>query len=237
MKLALLAPGARRLLPAVLLAALAAAHACDQSRTVGSRWVRSQQIHGADGGTIAVPLGAGETLGGAQLILDPNAVQGDVLVTLEEAGAPLGTNPRGAGPVASWGPAVALLHPAQMTLPFVLGAGQSAADLIIYSASAGGQVTRVDHSRLAIDAANGLVTFPAEHLGSFQAAAVVRCTSSPECGEDLICRNSECQKPDAGPVTCSTVGCICSLQVTCLLPLICREGTCHDAPHDGGPGP
>ena len=225
----------RRLLPAACLAAIAAVQACDQSRTVGSRWVASQQISAAAGGTIAVPQGSGDPLSGAALTLDPNAIAADAFITLEETAAPLGTIPRGAGPAASWGPAgLTLQHPAVMTLPYALGTGQSAADLVVFETAAGGQISRIEHARLTVDTANGLVRFPVEHLGAFQAAALVRCATATECGGDLICRSGECHTADAGPTTCSTIGCICNLQISCLTPLVCREGLCREPLHDGG---
>ena len=224
----------RRVFPAACCAALAAIAACDQSRTVGSRWVRSQQIRAATGGTIAVPPGSGEPLAGASLTLDANAIAADALVTLEESAAPLGNNPRAAGPAASWGPAgLALIRPAAMALPFSLGAGQGAADLVVYAAAPGGAVSRIDHAHLTVDAAAQVVRFPVERLGVFQAAALVRCGVAQACEEDEICQSGECHAPDAGP-PCSTVGCPCDSQANCALPLVCREDLCREPLHDGG---
>ena len=214
--------------------ALGSGAGCDQSRTVGSRWIRSQTLRASTGGTVEVPAASGEPLSGASLRVDPGGLHADTLVTLEQGAAPITAALHSAGPVAVWGPtSLALAKEGQMTLPFVLATGQSAADLVVAFAGADGALQKIDHAKLGIDAARGLVRFAVERLGAYQALAMVRCQTDPDCGAGRECDNGECRAPDAG-TPCNTLGCLCTLSIQCLAPLVCRESECREELHDGG---
>ena len=173
-----------------LLAALTAA--CDQSRTIGSRWVRDQQVRAAAGAAIEVTAAEDPTLAGAALKLEPGALIADTDITVE-VGPTLPGEPRAAGPAVLWGPAgLKLAHPALMSLPVVLVAGQLPDDLIVITQDPLGRLARIDHGSLSLDAANRRVTFLVEHLGLFQPAAIVRCHEDAECGPHESCTSGEC---------------------------------------------
>jgi hypothetical protein len=212
--------------------------ACDQSRSVGSRWLRAEQLSAVNGGTIGVAPGSGEPLAGAQLQLDPGALAADAVITLEPGAGPLAAEPPAAGPVAVWGPRdLALALPARLALPYALGPQQSEADLIVVTIDPQGRVTKIPHSALGIDTAAGVVIFAADHLGQFQAAAVLRCDLPSDCPADQVCRNHECHPPDAPP-PCNTEGCPCPPPpLLCAPGLDCHEGFCRVEDRDGGGHP
>jgi len=215
---------------ACLALALAATAACDQTRTLGSRWVRSQALQAAKGGVIEVPASSGDPLAGAALRIEPGALPTDTTITLEQGAGPLSMQLPAAGPVAAWGPAdLRLAKPARMSLPFKLAAGQTTADLVVLSRDASGDLTKIDRSQLSFEAAGSAVQFPVEHLGQFQAAAQVGCSSDAQCAAGQLCKDGVCRAP-----ACQSEGCPCTLNAHCLAPLVCHEARCKDEHPDGG---
>jgi Cys-rich repeat protein len=213
---------------AFLALVLAATAACDQTRTLGSRWVKSQALQAAKGGTIEVPGSSRDPLAGSALRIEPGALPADTTITLEQGTGPLSTQLPAAGPVAAWGPAdVRLAKPARMSLPFKLAAGQTTADLVVLSRDANGNLVQIDRAALSLEASGSSVQFSVDHLGQFQAAAQVGCTSDSQCAAGQVCKEGVCR-------ACQTEGCACTLDADCLAPLVCHEGSCKDEGRDGG---
>jgi hypothetical protein len=180
--------------PLLLAAVLAAG--CDQSASLGSRWVRSQAVQASVGGIIEI--GADDpALAGAALRLMPGDLTADALITVEP-GAALLVEPRAAGPAVVWGPAgLPLARPALMTLPVALGPGQSAADLIIVTVDPLGHFQKLDHPGLALSSDATRVQFYVPHLGLYWPAAIVRCHEDADCGPGEKCSlTGECQPED-----------------------------------------
>ncbi len=208
---------------------VALAVACDQSVTIGSRWVRQQQVTALHGGTVAVTPADSAVLAGASLRLLPGDLPADTLITLEGATS-LSGEPRAAGPALAWGPASTLLvRPVLMTLPYSLSAAQSAADLIVFSPDTTGHVLRIEHGALAVDELHHLVSFEVPRLGLFQAAAVARCKQVGDCGDTgELCVSDECRVP------CAALGCACSDLIGCATGLVCHGDICRPQSDGGG---
>ena len=161
--------------------------ACDQTAEIGSRYAAQQKMSAALGGAISAP--PGDALAGASLELPPGALTADAVVGIDQGSGPLLVDPPPAGPLVMFLPAdLALLRPATITLPLHLGAGQSAADVIVVGRDSLGQLVKVDQAQLILTADR--VQFSTVHLGAFQPAALLRCTDL--CPNGWTCRNNEC---------------------------------------------
>jgi hypothetical protein len=229
---ALLAPiGASTALLA-LLALLSASAACDQARTIGSRWISDRYVLAAQGAVIELGAADSPELAGAALRLQPGDLAADTSITVEAGTTLLPGEPRPAGPAVLWGPAgLSLARSASMSLPVKLSAGQSLSDLVVVAEGDVGHLSKIDHSQLSIDASGAVVTFFVPRLGTFQAAAVVRCASDhTACPSDEVCRPSGECGPPGPPPPCTTEGCPCP----CTLPLVCQHDVCKLVKADGG---
>ena len=215
---------------AALAVVLLASAACDQSRTVGSRWVSDRVVLAAQGAVIQVTAADSADLAGAALRLEPGSLVADTFITVEAAADLLPGEPHPAGPAVLWGPAaLSLAHSASMSLPVKLGPGQSLADLVVIAADGQGHLGKLEHAQLAVDSGGALVTFSVPRLGTYQAAAVVRCGADhATCPSGEQCHpGGECGPPPP----CTTDGCPCP----CAAPLVCRDNACRPDTPDGGP--
>jgi hypothetical protein len=189
------------------LALMALAAGCDQTRALGSRYLLQQPVLASEGATIAVAAD-GSDLAGASLTIAPGDLTADATITLEPAAALGDATPPAAGPLSLWGPAVLeLARPVELAVPYQLGPGQAAADLVVLVVEPSGRITQVPHAELAVDEAASVVRLRIARLGGFQAAAVIRCVETADCPADQTCRARECHTgadeadaghPDAG---------------------------------------
>jgi hypothetical protein len=86
-------------------------------------------------------------------------------------------------------PLIALQEPALVTLPLHLGAGQSAADVVVITGDGAGHFATIEHSLLTIE--GNQVRFATRHLGLFEAAAILRCEEDI-CPNGWACNSHEC---------------------------------------------
>jgi len=169
------------------LALLLLLAACNQSAELGTLHAAEQKISAAQGGLVAAP--AGDALAGASLQLPPKALSADATVTLDPGPAVLVADPPPAGPVVLFSPLIALQEPALVTLPLRLGAGQSAADVLVIVSDGAGHLGTIEHSLLTLE--GNQVRFATRHLGLFEAAALLRCEED-YCPNGWSCSSHEC---------------------------------------------
>jgi hypothetical protein len=114
---------ARWLAPALAVAAAAAA--CQDYQSVGSRYLKRTFVSAVTGGVVEISAEESPELAGTQLYIAPRALAADTTITVEMGTTAIARHP--AGPVVWFGPpGTALRSPGRLTLPSSPdGAGQS----------------------------------------------------------------------------------------------------------------
>jgi hypothetical protein len=157
----------------LLASAALIAWACGTDRTVGSRFVKSELVSAARGGTISVSAGEEPQLAGTRLTVPAGALSADTQLTLELGRAAIAASPR--GPVAVWGPSgTTFATPARLTLPVALQGPEEAALLEISVEEADGSRFVIPSSELTVDVGAGLVSFPVKGFTRFQPGTTLR---------------------------------------------------------------
>lgn len=103
---------------AVVLAAatLVVAPGCDDNQLAASRYVKRMLVPARTGGIIVVGADDSPELAGTRLVIAPEALAADTVITVELRGRPVATSP--AGPVVAFGPAgTELRQAARLSLP------------------------------------------------------------------------------------------------------------------------
>ena len=83
-------------------AALAAVPGCDDSQLVASRYVKRLLVSAGTGGIIEIGADDSRELAGTRLVIPPNALAADTIITVELRTRPVSRSP--AGPVVAFGP-------------------------------------------------------------------------------------------------------------------------------------
>lgn len=122
-------------------------YACGQESTVGSRFVKSEQVAASKGAAISVSATEEAELAGSALDIPAGALGADTTITLELGLKAITESPR--GPVAIWGPSGTIFSkPARMTLPLALA---SSAELAGRDSRGGVRRAALHHSALGAD--------------------------------------------------------------------------------------
>jgi hypothetical protein len=253
------APGAgehmKRCNPCWLVLSVLELGACRMStELVASKFVKSQLVVAAQGGTITVTRGDSPALAGTQIVIPPNALVRDTRITIglaEVSIAPVGV--RSAGPAADLGPSGTLFKvPATVSLPFSLPTGATTDQLVVSALEASGARYRIAHADL--QSAGGLVSFAVSAFTVFEADVVAppqgdggpACSQdNASCGVDSDCCNGYCpgsdsdagitgicSEPDAGPPDAGP-GCL-EDTLTCALDSDCCSLFCSGSASDAG---
>jgi len=195
-----------RWIPAVLFAA---AGACNGTNFVGSKFIKTQAVSAAQGGTIIVLSSDDPALAGLTIQIQPNALATDTSITIAEA-APLSASQLGGAtqdrPTADFGPSRTHFNPpATLTLPFAADAGS---DVSVIEVEDDGTVSTLGGPELSIDALAGLVTFSVP--GFTRYAAVHQRLVGVECAAPFVPCDSDagasCVDPYSDANNCG--GCI-----------------------------
>jgi hypothetical protein len=152
----------------VSLLALALLAGCAiKTEIVASKYVRSQLITAAQGGTITVTQADSTVLAGTQVIIPAHSLSADTVITIGlivGSIAPAGVQT--AGPLVDLGPNDATFDPpATVTLPLFPSDG-GLEQLVVDALESNGQAYRIDHAQLVID--GGLVSFAVDHFTRFE---------------------------------------------------------------------
>lgn len=184
-----------RLLPSLLILSLAA---CGGSSLVGSRYVKSQQVSAALGGTVTVSAAEDSRLANASITFPPGALAADTVITVELGLDDLSAGR--AGPVLVLGPeGLALAKDAEVVLPLSLDARQRSQDLFVIARGDDGD-SRFSGSALVADDSRSRVRFPVSKLRAFQGVVaatasgggVTACTSDDVCAPNQDCVQGAC---------------------------------------------
>jgi hypothetical protein len=184
--------GCRRSLVVCLFAVLAG---CGPTRTVGSRYVKSERVTAAQGLTLSVEAADSPELAGTRLVIPPGALAADTVITLELGSDSLaGGDNKAAGAVALWGPAgTRFSTAAELSLPYALASGESVGNLFIQGREDDGTRFVVNHDALTLDLTNQLVRFPVSGFTGFQPNTGALCGNYPACTAGQTCVNGQCQ--------------------------------------------
>lgn len=173
--------------------------ACSQSALLGVA-AREVAISAAAGGTVVPGDGAPSALAGFKLVLHPGDLPGDTTITLQLG--PASEDLSSAGPAVLLGPlGLQLNRPAELTLPYALGPGQSDADLFVELEDGSGLPKRLDHQILNIDLTAHVIRCLLPRLGEVHALAPRHCMGDPDCGGAGFCHDAVCRPrylPDGG---------------------------------------
>ena len=200
--------GCRRALLAGLLSCCLSA--CNSFNTVGSRFVKHENVTAAQGLTISVAANESPELAGTALQIPAGALAENTTITLEIGSTPLmEADAKSAGTVAIWGPAgTKFAAPVELTMPFTLAEGESIEDLFIQVREEDGARFTVEHSALTIDAANKLVRFSINGFTGFQPGTGVACSPNQPCAMGQACSNGQCKAACGGVVCGANTTCV-----------------------------
>jgi hypothetical protein len=230
-------PFLRRL---VVLSAVLVAFACGNQ--AGSRYVKSQNIDAASGGTLSVTATESAALAGTSLAIPAGALAADTRITLELGMDDLVAREDVAGPVAIWGPAgTRFSKKARMTLPLSISA--AAGELTVQVREADGREFELPTS--AVQVADGRISFDVDGFTSFQP----RRRSTTACPADAKlcpdgssvgrtgpnCTFPACPGEDGGAM-CSPPVCTLACQYGFARDAAtgCQVCRCNPGPTDGG---
>lgn len=144
-------------------------YACGQESSVGSRFVKSEQVAASKGAAISVSAAEEPALAGLALDIPAGSLGADTTITLELGLKAITEQPR--GPVAIWGPSGTVFSkPARMTLPLSLSSSDELAQLEILVEESDGRRFSIPRSELMVDAAAKSVTFSVNGFTRFQPA-------------------------------------------------------------------
>jgi hypothetical protein len=202
------------------LAGLCCLAGCSTSQNVGSKYAKSQPVSATQGGTVTVTSADDPTLAGTSITIPPGALAKDTTITITEGDTI--SVPSGAslvGPVADFGPnGTAFSHPATITLPFQLAAGQSPADLGVVGVEGDGTVVVVDPSDVVVNASAGTLEFAAAGFTRFSAV---------HGGGSVLCPPGTALCGCCGSGRCLPAGVVCG--IACPANLCHGGGTCCPA--------
>lgn len=183
------------------------------TQTVGSRYVKSENVLASQGKTIAVSAQDSALLAGTSLDIPSGALTQDTFITLELGMDTLVDADSAAGPVAIWGPAgTRFSKPARMTLP--LSVNESGDEISILVREADGTEFEVPSSAVTIDA-QGRAVFDINGFTSFQPVRRRPCLTNAACTPRQVCRAGRCVRPTT-----------CSANSACPMGQVCVNGTC-----------
>lgn len=210
-----------------LIAAACCLTACNPVSNLGSKFVKSERVTAANGAEILVAAGDSTALAGATLRVPAGALSADTTLTLELGETSLmGTARKGAGAVAVWGPAgTKFAKPVEMTLPYVLPAGETSANLFIQVKEEDGTLFVIDRSLITLDETKKLATFTIQGFTSFQPGTGQTCGSNGLCKSGEACVNGQC-KP-TGCQNATGFQCECTANADCKLGELCANGICQ----------
>ena len=210
---------------AILAAVFSCIGACGQLKTVGSKYVVSETVTAAEGKSITVLASDSPELAGTVLKIEPGALSANTTITLELGVSDLvvdGKTP--AGPVAIWGPAgTKFTRPVELTLPYVLPAGESLDRVFIQVREADGTTFVVDPKRITFDEVNHLARFTVDGFTGFQPGVGQQCTANTACPSGESCVMGMCRATGCG----STNSCGCTDNSQCAAGEICANGLCQ----------
>jgi hypothetical protein len=169
----------QRALTALTVAALCQTGCGIKTEIVASKYVRSQLILAAQGGTLTVTAADSATLAGTQIVIPPGALVADTVITVGPgAGSIAPAGVQTAGPCAHdpngnlacvvvVGPDDTMFnHPATVRLPFTLPSGAQLDQLVVDAKESDGEGYQIVNSALTID--GGLVSFVVTRFTQFE---------------------------------------------------------------------
>ena len=152
---------------ALAAATLAAAPGCDDRQLVASRYVKRLLVSAGTGGVIEIGAEDSRELAGTRLVIAPDALAADTIVTVELRTRPVARSP--AGPVVVFGPpGTALRREAQLTLPADGTATAGAERLMIEGEEEDGWRWILPGTETAAEASDGVVHSDIGRLATFQ---------------------------------------------------------------------
>jgi len=168
---------------------------------VASRYIKSALVSALEGGTIAVTAQESADLAGAQLAIPPNALAADTIITLELGSQPIAIAPdEPSGPVAQWGPAgTSFSRPAEITLPYLLGANQYVDDLGVIQT--GAQAMVIADPVLDVHESSHQASFRVWVLSEYQPVVQACPSTIHPCPAGTRCIDSRC-RAECSSVTC-----------------------------------
>jgi hypothetical protein len=184
------------------------------TQTVGSRYVKSENVTVSQGKVIAVSDKDSALLAGTSLEIPSGALSQDTVITLEVGIDNLVDTDDVAGPVAIWGPAgTRFSKPARMTLPLTVN--ESGDEIAILVREADGTESELPSSAVTIDA-QGRAVFEVSGFTSFQPLRRRACQTNATCGPRQVCRAGRCVRPTS-----------CTANSACPTGQVCVNGTCN----------
>ena len=193
--------------------------ACD-TQTVGSRYVKSENVGASQGKTIAVSDKDSALLAGTSLDIPSGALAQDTVITLEVGVDSLLDADTAAGPVTTWGPAgTHFSKPARMTVPLTVN--ESGDEISVLVREADGTQFELPSSAVTLDA-QGRATFTIDGFTSFQPMRRRPCMANAQCAQGQVCRNGRCR-----PATNEChADADCAAGQLCAIPPCMRGGAC-----------
>ena len=199
--------------------------ACGPTKTVGSRYVKSQTVT-STGASIVVASSDSPELAGTVLRIEPGALSTAVKITLELGTTDLvGRGTKAAGHVAIWGPpGTKFSKPVELTLPYALPAGETSDNLFVQVTEDDGSHFVVDRARLTLDEPDHLVRVNIEGFTGFQPGTSQTCTANNLCPAGQVCVNGQCKSPGCNGTTNT---CACMSNADCQAGQVCANAVCQ----------
>ena len=176
---------------ALAAATLAAAPGCDDRELAGSRYVKRMLVSARAGGIIEIGAEDSRELAGTRLVIPPDALAANTIVTVELRARPVARSP--AGPVVAFGPpGTELRREAQLALPAGAPATAVVERLIIEAEEEDGSRWTLPGPDAAVAAGDGFVHTGIRRLATFQIGrrSLVPCLSLPFSEGSLLAAQS-----------------------------------------------
>jgi hypothetical protein len=210
--------------------------------------VKSGAISATQGGTLTVTAQDSASLAGTTVVIPPNALPQDTIITIGKGPAtlaPAGTT--SVGPVVALGPSgIVFNSQAAVTLPYAASRVTAPASLFVMAMEANGTTHRIENANLQISSVGGTLSFQVLGFTDFEVETVDPCNEAT-CTCDI--GYTSCLSPADGglyPVcvdlqtdygNCGSCGTFCSGDELCMNgACLCGVGQAVVCPVDGDAG-